>query len=135
MIVIRAELWKGGDSTKRENLGLITIANIGGTQTRGDYEFTIFKRGSQVIRWKQGTVAGFKRTKYQVWYLLFGVLRSAFGKELEKAFDAKPNRTTPKNAAAPQRTIAGRIVRGLARRRNSDSQRNLASRLSSTVRR
>ena len=57
-------------------LGEITIANVGGTATVGNYEAQITKARSGAL-WKSLQVTGFRRKRFGVWYLLAGILKAA----------------------------------------------------------
>lgn len=104
MIVIRMELWPGGDKSRAEHLGTATIANVNRMDDMrhiGNYEylvmehsqsaegdlvevfpesrFNLSQRGSAKKKWKSGGVAGFPRLKLGAWDLLYRVLQSAVG--------------------------------------------------------
>lgn len=51
MIVVRLELWKGGDSRQKELLGVGIISNDGtGGDSIGNYTFSLTKRLGQIER-------------------------------------------------------------------------------------
>lgn len=95
MLYIRIELWRFGDPRKRVLLGEGMIANIGGTDTKGDYEFSLagdtltegtepeltflLKGKNGKIKLREGQVKGFPRQKLLAWDLLYRVLNVAFG--------------------------------------------------------
>lgn len=68
MIVVKMELWPGGDETRARGLGTIIIANDGtGTGEVGHYNATAShagkyfeKRGGEI--WKKGRVVNFARS-------------------------------------------------------------------------
>lgn len=82
MIVVRVELWPGGDRSKAESLGEAVIINDGsGTQTQGNYHFALSKRGQTITdqAWRDGQVQGFPRKRLGGWDLLCRVLNEAVG--------------------------------------------------------
>ena len=62
MLVIKVEL-HSANTGKVTELGRMAIANVGGTNTRGDYRVHVCRRGSQDITKpvRTGTVKGFPR--------------------------------------------------------------------------
>jgi len=88
MIVIKVELWKGGDPSKVEDLGRATITNDGHASANtageiGDYRVKLFK-GARYSRrpneeWKACTVSGFPRQGLGPWDLLYRALRDLVG--------------------------------------------------------
>lgn len=79
MVVIRAELWKGGDPNNKVHLGTAYITNKGGSETVANYEVKLTKRNSETLIWKQGTVGGFPRKRLGVWDLLYRALKHIVG--------------------------------------------------------
>lgn len=90
MIVIRVEMWPGGDKSKRRLMALGVITNLGtaSSRARGDYS-VILSRVSRTATnsdqtrkmiWKRGRVLGFKRDAFSVWYLLGTALYTLLGK-------------------------------------------------------
>lgn len=91
MIVVKIELWPGGDNTRARTLQEGIIYNTGGDHTTGEYEFKLSKVGGfktpvdlmrrgdvrNVLR--TGEVKGFPRLRLYAHDLLFRVLRIAFG--------------------------------------------------------
>lgn len=62
MIKVTIELLRGGRSQDTELLGEMTITNIGGTLTSGNYHVTMSKRGRASKQvWRTVNVPGFKR--------------------------------------------------------------------------
>lgn len=47
MIVVKLELWPGGREDQAEEIGRTYIANVGGSQQRGDYAAAVCRRGTQ----------------------------------------------------------------------------------------
>lgn len=95
MIYIRLEMWPRGDRKQSRLMGEATIANVGGTETRGNYVARISKRGGfkgskahedpELARvlcpkdssvWKTTSLESFPRTILGAWDLLYRVLRA-----------------------------------------------------------
>lgn len=78
MIVVKIELWPGGDPGRSIALHTAMIVNDAtGTPTRGNYYFTLSKRGGAKV-YKKGRVEGFARKRETAWKLLYLVLKEAF---------------------------------------------------------
>jgi hypothetical protein len=63
MLRITIELLPHGDESRKQHLGTIEIANVGGTQTRGNYRVRLSKRGKPKQLWKEGSVNEFPRKR------------------------------------------------------------------------
>lgn len=97
MIVIKVELWKGGDPTRVEDLGSARITNTGDTSSNtagaiGDYRVELLT-GARYSRtpgriWKFGTVTGFPRQGLGPWDLLYRALRDLVGYRNTEAYNA-----------------------------------------------
>jgi hypothetical protein len=91
MLVLKLELWKGGNPNDVEELGRTYIHNVGCSQDhkRGDYEVLVARkgyhdhhsvfRGGKVAR--TGEVKNYPRLSYNVWRLIIRALLSAFPEE------------------------------------------------------
>lgn len=99
MIVIRVELWPGGDHGRRKTIAVGTIANVGGTHTRGEYEARFFGAGNGEAQdiahvydrlatrgnlnartpWRVAFVKNFPRKRQGAWVLLWLALMEACG--------------------------------------------------------
>lgn len=89
MIVIKVEMWPGGDESKAEEFSrayidnrVVTTLRTGGTH--GDYHAKfmggIWGRPDCARRiWKTSTVSGFNRTTRGVWDLIYLALKAAVG--------------------------------------------------------
>ncbi len=78
MIVVTIEMVPGGDNSKAHVLHVGAITNDAtATRTRGNYDFTLSKRGGPAT-YKKGRVEGFARLKEGAWKLLYLVLKEAF---------------------------------------------------------
>jgi hypothetical protein len=78
MIVVRIELWPGGDKNRSQLLGVGVIANDGaGSTIEGNYKYQIF--GKKNVPLRAGKVTGFPRKQLLGWDLLCRVLKQAFG--------------------------------------------------------
>lgn len=93
MLVIRIELWPKGNPEKKRDLGIATIANVGGTLDVGEYDCKLLKSpeySSKASRpeieriqrphrseiWRRGKVGDFPRRRSILgpWDLLFRAL-------------------------------------------------------------
>jgi len=66
MVVVKIELWPGGDPSKARPLGEMRISNDGtGTEERGNYDVELAHAGKYYGRpgnWKTGRAMGYLRT-------------------------------------------------------------------------
>lgn len=84
MIVVKIELWPGGNPVSARELGRTYIDNVGGSKDRGDYRVRVQRRGSSPSEYKQtrmGKVKDYPRLSYNVWRLVIRALKSAFPEE------------------------------------------------------
>lgn len=85
MIRVTVELISAIHSSRNQVLGVAEISNdviksLKSNGARGDYKFTLSKRGSAVNQvWKRGRVEGFPRKRRLMWDLLYLVLKEAVG--------------------------------------------------------
>jgi len=89
MIVVKVEMWPGGDEARASELARAYIANQVTTtvETRGAAgDYSVELRGGVYGRpdllkrvWKKGTVLGFDRVKRGTWDLLFQALKNTIG--------------------------------------------------------
>jgi hypothetical protein len=72
LIVVRIEMWPGGREEAKRELQLMTIANVGGTPTSGDYRVRVPKSAEYSKRpgtatsgstWRTALVRAFPRRK------------------------------------------------------------------------
>ncbi len=93
MIVVKIEIWPGGDVGRKRDAAIMTIANIGGDQERGDYQVHLTHQAGSGFGpaelpdpvdvshgrgvWKSGVVRGFKRQSGAA-RLVFTALRALF---------------------------------------------------------
>lgn len=76
MIKVTVELKSARGRQYDEVLGIMEIWNTGkGTETQGEYEFRIFRRGLRSV-WLGGSVGAFPRKRLLGWDLLYRCLRS-----------------------------------------------------------
>lgn len=65
MVVVKLELWPGGDESRKRKLGELRIANDGtGTAENGNYNVELKHSGRYVNKpgnWRTGRVLGFTR--------------------------------------------------------------------------
>ena len=83
MIVVKIEMWPGGDPAKAREIGRGTIANDGrGTATLGSYDVRLLKSPEYARNpgtWKTGRVEGFPRQRLGPWDLLLRGLEACIG--------------------------------------------------------
>lgn len=80
MIVIRVEMWPGGDRARAYPLGSAHIINDGtGTRTRGNYIVKLFGKQDRPLE-PAGAVARFPRAAMHVWDLIYCCLRATRGR-------------------------------------------------------
>jgi hypothetical protein len=96
MIVVRVELWPQGSFRARKTIAVATIANVGGTETRGEYEAKFYGAGNgasgdiehvyghltqgrhlQRTPWRVAFLRGFARKREGAWHLLRYLLTEA----------------------------------------------------------
>lgn len=90
MLVVKVELHSAFTGQVTE-IGRMNIANVGGTEKRGDYSVQVLKRGVTEAGWvhdlasskitRLGEVTNYPRLSYNVWRLVCRALRSAFPEE------------------------------------------------------
>jgi len=86
MLVVKVELWPGGDADRARELCRMAIWNNGGDADHGDYGVVIPKSTSHGARspgvWRAGTVRRFARrsARVGVWDLLRSALNNALGR-------------------------------------------------------
>ena len=90
MIVVKLEMWPGGDESRMYELGRTYIYNDGaGSARRGNYEVRVCRKhkdyegthrnvatGKGFTR--TGRVEGWPRKSYNIWLLILRCLRAAF---------------------------------------------------------
>lgn len=90
MIVIRVELWPGGDASRAEDLGTAHIANESSLADTSTYSVRLLKGKRYSSRpggvWRTGEVRGYPRTSTQIgpWELLYMGLKSALGSRINR---------------------------------------------------
>ncbi len=93
MIVVKIELWPGGNERKSVELGRTYINNTGGTDDRGEYDVRVCRKGKldflkDVLRGRgplrTGHVSDYPRLSYNVWRLVLRALLEAFPEEKVK---------------------------------------------------
>lgn len=72
MLVIKIELWPGGDKSRCQELGRMTITNQGSTATatRGNYTIRLMRKGTETTVQKTAEVLDYPRLSYPVWVLV-----------------------------------------------------------------
>lgn len=85
MIVVKVELWPGGDPKRARDLGTATIANVSALGEHSDYEVRLLKGAEYSNRpgtlYKAGKVISFPRTdkRWGPWELLALALEATVG--------------------------------------------------------
>lgn len=89
MIVIRVELWHGGNPNNRTDLGTATISNISGLADHSDYRVELLKGEAYSSKpgalYKSGVVCGYPRKdqRWGPWELLALALEATVGERIE----------------------------------------------------
>lgn len=73
MLKVIIQLYPRGDESKATTIGEMEIANVGGTNSIGEYAVRLFKRGSKAV-WKRGSVVAFPRLSRGPYDLVFRAL-------------------------------------------------------------
>lgn len=80
MVVVKIELWPGGNELAKRSLGFAEITKqSGSTKLVGNYSVKLFEAGKQRRLWKTGVVEGFPRKRLGGWCLLYIALRNIIG--------------------------------------------------------
>jgi hypothetical protein len=90
MLICKIELWPHGDSSRAVNLGVVEIANVGGTVSRGEYAVKLSKSKDEARKrgnWKAGAVTNFPRLKLGAYDLLLRALAAVIGDRNPDAHD------------------------------------------------
>jgi hypothetical protein len=71
MLVIKVEMWPGGDGMRRRELGRMKIANTGssGDPKRGNYRVNLMRKGNKTVQ-RTCRVDNYPRLSYPVWELV-----------------------------------------------------------------
>jgi hypothetical protein len=78
MIVIRVELWPGGDRDRARSLGFASITNDGsGTDTSRNYDITVYS-GGKPRKMKSGRLENWNSKKVSAWRTVLAALNKAF---------------------------------------------------------
>lgn len=72
VLVVKIELWPGGDERRVKELGRLHIINRGDSPTpkRGNYTVNLMRRGTLQTVQRSGEVLNYARLAYPVWKLL-----------------------------------------------------------------
>ena len=72
MLVVKIELWPGGDEKRCREIGRMRIINQGGTASaeRGDYSIHLMRKGTTDTMQRTGEVLDYPRLSYPVWKLV-----------------------------------------------------------------
>lgn len=87
MLVVKIEFWRHSKGARAEaeaeEIGRLYISNVGGTESKSDYEVRVCRRGSTnfLKPLRTGTVEGYARNAYNVWRLVLRGLKATFPEE------------------------------------------------------
>ena len=72
MLVVKIELWPGGDKSRCREIGRMHIINQGGTASaqRGNYAIRLMRKGTEDTVQKTAEVLDYPRLSYPVWVLV-----------------------------------------------------------------
>ena len=75
MLVVKIEMWPGGDEDRRREIGRMYIANKGfdvhpDHPRRGDYVVRLMRRGAKNTVQRTAEVLDYPRESYSVWVLV-----------------------------------------------------------------
>lgn len=72
MLVVKIELWPGGDERRVKEIGRLHIINRGDSPTprRGNYTVNLLRRGTNRKVHRSGEVLNYPRLSYPVWKLI-----------------------------------------------------------------
>jgi len=72
MLVVKVELWPGGDERRCQELGRMTITNQGGTASakRGNYTIRLMRRGTSATVQQVAEVLDYPQLSNPVWVLV-----------------------------------------------------------------
>jgi hypothetical protein len=79
-VVVKIEMWPGGDPDKKYDLGHVIICNVGGTEEIGEYDVALFKSATYARKggkWRTGKVRGFSRRRLGPYDLVLRALIAA----------------------------------------------------------
>ncbi len=75
MLVVKVELWPGGNQNRAKQLGFATIANISNLRDISDYQVTMTAEpplndpSNRIVSY-EGKVVDYNRKKFDVWHLI-----------------------------------------------------------------
>ena len=85
MLVIKVELWPGGEEEASQTVGIMQIVNDeSGSYGKGNYDTRILKWEKINESWKEGHGEGFPRAKLGHWDLVYRALGSMIGYRNDK---------------------------------------------------
>lgn len=79
MLRITVENVPHGIESLKDDIGTITIVNVGGTPDNGNYCYSITHHTMPGVVWRSGKIEGFPRKQMLVWDLLYQILKDAVG--------------------------------------------------------
>jgi len=79
MIVVRVELWPGGDGSKAKSLGLATITNDGkGIGKKQNYKVDLYSRGDKPRLLRSGFLSEWNSSAVSAWKTVWEALKTVF---------------------------------------------------------
>lgn len=82
-VVVKIEVWPGGDEARGREIGRAVITNLGGKREDaiGNYSVQLMRSSERATPgvWRSGSVRDFPRKKLSVYDLLFCALRATIG--------------------------------------------------------
>jgi hypothetical protein len=81
MLVVKVELWPGGDERRAEVIGRMTISNVGthpDHPKRGNYVARLMRKGTERTVQRAAEVLDYPRLHYPVWKLVKRALEALY---------------------------------------------------------
>lgn len=75
MIVVKVEMWPGGDKSRKRSLGSMSIANVSGNDKLANYIYELY--GAKGITMNSGNIMHYPRKRLHVFNLLYRILVDA----------------------------------------------------------
>ena len=74
-IVVKLELWPGGDKERARTMGILIIANDGtGTASRGNYDYQLLGKQAQDLKGSPGQIKDYPKLRKHAWELVRRIL-------------------------------------------------------------
>lgn len=89
MLVIKIELWPGGDESRKRLLHEGRIWRHATLGPYGNYRYTFSQANKTKRLLREGGIEGFPRKRLSAWDLLFRCLKEAFGERNQNSSNGK----------------------------------------------